>query len=73
MTNILIITTAIAAFLAIRAMCDAVRVMRYHQMQARSLKVPFAEYVVERERETKRLLTALFYQADMERKYGRID
>ena len=68
MTNILITLTTIAAFLAIRAMCDAVRVMRYHQ---RSLDVPFAEYVIERERETKRHLTALFYHADMERKYGR--
>lgn len=69
MTNILITLTTIAAFLAIRAMCDAVRVMRYHQTQARSLKVPFAEYVIEYERDTKRYLTALFYQADMERKY----
>lgn len=68
MTNILITLAAIAAFLAIRAMCDAVRVKRYHQ---RSLDVPFAEYVIERERETKRHLTALFYHADMERKYGR--
>ena len=68
MTNILITLTAIAAFLAIRAMYDAVRVMRYHQ---RSLNVPFAEYVIERERETKRHLTALFYHADMGRKYGR--
>jgi hypothetical protein len=68
-TNILIVTTAIAAFLAIRAMCDAVRTMRYHQMQARLLKVPFAEYVIEYERETKCYLTALFYQADMESKY----
>ena len=68
MTNILITLTTIAAFLAIRAMCDAVRVMRYHQ---RSLDVPFAEYVIERERDTKRHLTALFYHADMERKYGR--
>ena len=69
MTNILIIITPIAAFLAIRAMCDAMRVMRYHQMQARSLKVPFAEYVIEYERETKCYLTALFYQADTESKY----
>jgi hypothetical protein len=69
MTNILIFTTAITAFLSIRAMCDAVRVMRYHQTQARSLKVPFDEYVIEYERDTKRYLTALFYQADMERKY----
>ena len=68
MTNILITLAAIAAFLAIRAMCDAVRVMRHHQ---RSLDVPFAEYVIERERETKRHLTPLFYHADMERKYGR--
>lgn len=68
MTNILLTLIAIAAFLAIRAMCDAVRVMRYHQ---KSLDVPFAEYVIERERETKRHLTALFYHADMERKYGR--
>ena len=68
MTSILIITTAIAAFLAIRAMCEAVRIMRYHQ---RSLDVPFAEYVIERERETNRHVTALFYHADMERKYGR--
>lgn len=68
MTNILITLIAIAAFLAIRAMCDAVRTMRYHQ---KSLDVPFAEYVIERERETKRHLTALFYHADMERKYGR--
>tara|TARA_R110002126_G_scaffold290453_1_gene447432 strand:+ start:228 stop:443 length:216 start_codon:yes stop_codon:yes gene_type:complete len=71
MTNILITLTAIAAFLAIRAMCDAVRVMRYHQTQARSQKVPFAEYVIEYERETKCHLTALFYQADMEREYER--
>ena len=71
MTNILIITTAIAAYLAIRAMCEAVRVMRYNQMQARSLKIPFAEYVIEYERETKYYLTGLFYQADMEQKYGR--
>lgn len=68
MTNILITLTTIAAFLAIRAI--AVRVMRHHQ---NSLDVPFAEYVIERERETKRHLTALFYHADMERKYGRID
>jgi hypothetical protein len=72
MTNILIIiTTAIAAFLTIRAMCDAVRVMRYNQMQARLLKIPFTEYVIEYERETKQHLTGLFYQADMEQKYGR--
>ena len=71
MTNILITLTAIAAFLAIRAICDAVRVMRYQQMQARSLKVPFADYVLEREAETKCHLTALFYQADMEREYER--
>ena len=68
MTNILLTLIAIAAFLAIRAMCDAVRVMRYHQ---KSLDVPFAEYVIERERETKRHLTALFYHADMDRTYGR--
>lgn len=71
MTNILIITTAIAAYLAIRAMCDAVRIMRYHQTQARALNVPFDEYAIERERETKRHLAGLFYQADMEKKYGR--
>lgn len=71
MINILITLTAIAAFLAIRAICDAVRVTRYHQMQARSLKVPFAEYVLEREAETKCHLIALFYQADMEREYER--
>jgi hypothetical protein len=64
MTNILITLTTIAAFLTIRAMCDAVRIMRYHQMQ-----IPFAEYVTEYERDTNRHLKALFYQADMERKY----
>lgn len=68
MMNILITLIAIAAFLAIRAICDAVRTMRHHQ---KTLNVPFAEYVIERERETKRHLTALFYHADMERKYGR--
>jgi hypothetical protein len=38
MTNILITLIAIAAFLAIRAMCDAVRVMRHHQ---KTLNVPY--------------------------------
>ena len=73
MTNILIITTAIAAFLTIRAMCDAVRTMRHNQKQTRSFSIPFDAYAIERERETNRRLAPLFYQADMERKYGRID
>lgn len=67
MTNILITLTAIAAFLTIRA----VRIMRHNQKQTRSFSIPFDAYAIEYERETKRRLAPLFYQADMERKYGR--
>jgi hypothetical protein len=35
MTNIVILLTAIAAILAIRSMCDAVRVMRYEELKAK--------------------------------------
>ena len=43
MTNILIIITPIAAFLAIRAMCDAVRVMRYEELKAKHSRMTLLE------------------------------
>ena len=35
MTNIVILLTAIAAYYVIKSLCNGVRIMRYHELQAR--------------------------------------
>ena len=35
MTNIVILLAAIAAYLILRSILDAIRIMRYHELQAR--------------------------------------
>jgi hypothetical protein len=43
MTSIIIILTAIAAFLMLRSLLDAIRTMQYHQLQARRSCMTLAE------------------------------
>jgi hypothetical protein len=51
MINILIITTAIAAFLTIRAMCDAVKAMRYEELKAKHSRMTLLEMREELEKQ----------------------
>lgn len=64
MTNIPITLTAIAAFLAIRAMCDAVRVMRYEELKAKRDRMSLQELREDLDRQ--------YYSQNMKEIYGRI-
>ena len=73
MTNIVILLTAIAAYLTLRSVLDAIRTMRNHQSQARALNKPFADYAIEYEKQTQSHLKSLYYRADIAQKYGRTE
>jgi hypothetical protein len=70
MTNILILIFAIAAHFTARSLLDAVRNMRYHQMQVRSLNIPWITYAIQHDRDTQKHVRQLFYRAEMAEKYG---
>jgi hypothetical protein len=64
MTNILITLIAIAAFLVIRAMCDAVRFMQYHLLKAKRDRMSLQELREDLDRQ--------YYSQNMKEIYGRI-
>lgn len=71
MTLLIIITFAIAVSM-VRSVLDAVRTMRYHQMQARSFAMPFDAYALEYERESRAMMQRTYYRMIMEQRYGNL-
>ena len=63
MTNIVILLTAIAAYYVIKSLCDGVRIMRYHELQARRSCMSLQELRDDLNRQ--------YYAQDMKETYDR--
>jgi hypothetical protein len=63
MTNILITLTAIAAYYIIKSLCDGVRIMRYHELQARRSQMNLTELREDLDRQ--------YYAQNMKETYDR--
>ena len=66
----LIALAAIIFTLILQEICYSVRVMKYHQFLAQKRNIPFDNYCLQFELETKKHLRELNYQADMDSKYN---